>query len=210
MDKVIVFGGSFNPPTKAHLSLGIKAVEFAGATKLCFVPVGDKYGKESLLNSKYRVDMLNIIRDNNPHIDIAIELVEVSSNKNISTLDTLNVLRNKYKDAELYFLLGADNLMTINNWKSPEELLTNFKIIAVNRNGKDIKRILREDKFLNRYKENIIPMDIDKEIPISSTMIRNSVKNNDYRLKDYVDEEIIDYIKSNDLYKYKEEENRDE
>lgn len=198
MDKIVVFGGSFNPPTTAHLNLGLKAVEFVGAKTLCFLPVGDKYNKNTLINSKYRVEMLSILKEKHRNIDI--DLTEVNSFKNLSSIESLNILQEKYKRCKLYFLIGADNLMYLDKWERPEELLSKYNILAMRRNGFNIDDIVKENPLLNKYKTSIIAMDLDIDIFISSTMVRELVNSKD-DISEYIDKDVLHYIRHNNLYK---------
>lgn len=199
MGKVVVFGGSFNPPTKAHLNLGMWAVEFVEANKLCFLPVGDNYNKDTLIESKHRVSMLNILKNKFKNIQIDVDLTEVNSLENLNTIDSLNILQSKYLNDELYFLLGADNLNYLHEWKNADELLAKYKILAVRRDGFDIQDIVKQNPLLYKYKDNIVPISLENDIFISSTMVRESiVKGIDVR--DYIDEDIESYIRNNKLY----------
>ena len=47
--KIGFFGGSFNPPTIAHLDLVKKAIQKYQLDKVYFVPVNNFYKKEELL-----------------------------------------------------------------------------------------------------------------------------------------------------------------
>jgi len=58
--KIGFFGGSFNPPTKAHIELAQKVIEKYVLDKVIFVPMGDFYVKEGLASSKDRLNMLKL------------------------------------------------------------------------------------------------------------------------------------------------------
>ena len=60
MKKYAFFGGSFNPPTIAHKTLAIKAAEKLNLDKVFFVPVGDGYKKDGLIDEKHRFKMLQL------------------------------------------------------------------------------------------------------------------------------------------------------
>lgn len=202
MDKIIVFGGSFNPPTKAHLDLSIKALESIKADKFCFVPVGDKYNKSGLEKSEYRVNMLNIACNKIKDYNLEVDLTEVNALKNFNTIDTLRVFKEKYGEStDIYFLLGADNLLYLNEWNEAEEIIRNFKILAVRRDGYDIPGIVKNNSLLNKYKKNIVEINLDTEMLISSTMVRELIEKDDDLVDNYIDIDVKEYILKNNLYR---------
>ena len=202
MGKIVVFGGSFNPPTRAHYELGLKALEFLDGDRLCFVPVGDKYSKDGLIESKHRVNMLNLLCDNHNNECVDVDLTEVNAQGNLNTINTLRILGEKYNNATLYFLLGADNLLHLTEWHKAEEILRDYKILAIKRDGYSIKDIIKHKGLLTKYKDNIIEVDIKEEMMISSTMVRKMIVSKDESVIRYINENVNKYIQENNLYKY--------
>ena len=62
--KISFFGGSFNPPTYAHLNIAVDSLRKLNVDKLFFVPVGNTYKKPYLIDEKYRYEMLEIMCNN--------------------------------------------------------------------------------------------------------------------------------------------------
>lgn len=60
MEKIGFFGGSFNPPTNAHLEIAKTALEEMELDKVYFVPMGNTYKKPGLIDEKLRYEMLQI------------------------------------------------------------------------------------------------------------------------------------------------------
>lgn len=202
MKKIVAFGGAFNPITKAHFDLGIKALEFIKADKLCFVPVGDKYYKPELEKSNHRVKMINILCNKFNEHNVEVDLTEVNAKRNYNTIDTLRALKDKYGgDSEIYFLMGADNLLHLVDWHNVEEILRDYKILTVKRFGYDIEEIVNSKKLLYKYKHNIIEVDIKEELMISSTMVRELICKNDKSIDNYIDLDVKRYIVENNLYR---------
>lgn len=202
MSKIVVFGGAFNPITKAHFDLGIKALEIIDGDKLCFIPVGDKYNKPGLEKSDHRVNMINILCDKVDNYNVEVDLTEVEATRNFNTIDTLRVLKEKYgEESTIYFLLGADNLLYLNEWHSAEEILSDYKILAVKRDGYDIEGIIRSKELLFKYRENIKEVNIEEELAISSTMVRELISKKDDLVDKYIDVDVKEYILKNNLYR---------
>ena len=191
--KIGIFGGSFNPPHKMHKTIAIELIKKHYVDKVIFVPTGSKYKyKNNLLSDKVRLEMLELMcRDNN---NLEVSDYELKEHV-VYTYETLNYFRNKYKDDEIYFICGTDNLSYIDKWERGEDILSNNKLLVIKRNTFDINTLLEKYKD---YKDNIIVTDI-KESEISSTKIREMIYNNK-RVNDYLDEKVSAYIIRNSLY----------
>ena len=191
--KIGIFGGSFNPPHKMHKTIAIELIKKHYVDKVIFVPTGSKYKyKNNLLSDKVRLEMLELMcRDNN---NLEVSDYELKEHV-VYTYETLNYFRNKYKDDEIYFICGTDNLSYIDKWKKGEDILSNNKLLVIKRNTDDINTLLEKYKD---YKDNIIVTDI-KENEISSTKIREMIYNNK-RTEDYLDDSVYSYIRENNLY----------
>ena len=191
--KIGIFGGSFNPPHKMHKEIAIELIKKHYVDKVIFVPTGSKYKyKNNLLSDKVRLNMLELMCKDTNNLEVSdFELKDDV----VYTYLTLNYFKNKYKDDEIYFICGTDNLSYIDKWKRGEYILSNNKLLVIKRDTFDINTLL--DKYKD-YKDNIIVTDI-KENEISSTKIREMIYNNK-RVKNYLDNKVLDYIIRNKLY----------
>ncbi len=192
--KIGIFGGSFNPPHKMHKKIALELIKKHYVDKVIFVPTGNKYKyKNNLLSDNIRLEMLKLMCIDNEKLEVSdYELKE----QVVYTYETLDYFKNKYKDDEIYFICGTDNLSYIDKWKKGEYILSNNKILVIKRNTDDINTLLNKYKD---YKDNIIVTDI-KENEISSTKIREMIYNNK-RAEVYLDKKVYLYIKENNLYK---------
>ena len=192
--KIGIFGGSFNPPHKMHKKIAIELIKKHYVDKVIFVPTGSKYKyKNNLLSDKVRLEMLELMcRDNN---NLEVSDYELKEHV-VYTYETLDYFKNKYKDDEIYFICGTDNLSYIDKWKKGEDILSNNKLLVIKRNTDDINILLEKYKD---YKDNIIVTKIE-ENEISSTKIREMIYNNK-RAEDYLDESVYSYIRENNLYR---------
>lgn len=191
--KIGVFGGSFNPPHKMHLNIGLELVNKQYVDKVIYVPTGSKYKyKNNLLPDKNRLEMLELLTKNQEYLDVNdYELKD----EVVYTCETLAYFKELYPNDEIYFICGADNLSYIDKWKNGEKILNNYKIIAMKRKGEDIEELLK--KFVD-YQNNIIVADVEQQ-DISSTDIREKLKNNENVL-DVLDKDVYEYIRKNKLY----------
>lgn len=191
--KIGIFGGSFNPPHKMHLEIGIQLVNKQYVDNIIYVPTGNKYKyKNNLLPDKNRLEMLEILTKKYNYLDVSdYELKD----EVVYTCETLAYFKEVYPADDIYFVCGADNLSYIDKWKNGEEILSNYKILVMKRKGEDIEELL--EKFKD-YKNNIVVADIEQQ-DISSTDVRERLKNKDEVL-DVLDKEVYEYIRKNKLY----------
>ena len=196
MKKYGFFGGAFNPPTFAHINLANQAVVDFKLDKVFFVPVGNTYKKEGLIDEIHRFNMLKEITYNEDYLDV----LDIELNKSVEykAIDILNIIKNEYLKDELYFLMGGDNFDKISTSKSANELLKNFNFIIFDR---DIShtQILENNRLLMDYIDNFYFIENIKYKDINSKSVREHIKNNQ-DVSSYIPNEVIDYIKENNLY----------
>ena len=197
-DRIIIFGGTFNPPTRAHLDIATEALYYLDAEKVLFIPVSDLYKKDDVEISYHRVNMLNLAIGNFRRLEI--DFTEVDSVKLTYTYETVEKIKSQYQDKELFLLIGADNLEDFKNWKNQRSIMENCSLLVVNRNNSSIDEIIESNEILTEFKDKIIEAPIE-EIEISSTEVRNRIASGELEgLENLVDKEVIDYIVENKLY----------
>ena len=192
--KIGIFGGSFNPPHNMHTDIANYIINQQYVDKVVFVPTGSKYAyKNNLVEEEHRLNMLQILSDKNKNIMVSD--YELKSEV-VYTIDTLKYFKELYPGDEIYFICGLDNFSYIEKWKNGEEILNNYKIIVINRDGNNLNELL--DKF-NEYKENIIVSNMEMK-DISSTYIRENIEDI-AKVRDFIDKDVLRYIQENNLYR---------
>lgn len=197
-DRIVIFGGTFNPPTRAHLDIATEALYYLDAEKVLFVPVSDLYKKDDVEISYHRVNMLNLAIGNFRRLEI--DFTEVDSVKLTYTYETVEKIKSQYQDKELFLLIGADNLEDFKNWKNQRSIMENCSLLVVNRNNSSIDEIIESNEILTEFKDKVIEAPIE-EIEISSTEVRNRIASGELEgLENLVDKEVIEYMVENKLY----------
>lgn len=196
--KLIVYGGSFNPPSFAHITLAKQLIHGIEADMLLFLPVGDHYKKNGLISANHRVNMLKLACNDSKNLQVS--LIEIQAEKRLYTIETLDMIREIYKNYEIFFVMGMDNLRDICNWKEYERLFREYKIIVMNRASDTLNKVFKDIPHLKCYKDNIIQIVGLLQTDISSTLIRKYISENK-PIKHLTTKEISKYIKDNKLYK---------
>lgn len=198
-NKIVVYGGSFNPPLNSHFSIAQQVLnQFEEVEKIIFVPVNKSYGKSGLEESTHRYNMLKLVIDKNEKFDLSD--IDMHVDRSLYTIEILEKMKNKYKDKDICFLIGSDNLKIISNWVSGEEIISNYTIFVMERDNDNVEDIIKSDKLLNCYKENIIKINEDIKSNYSATYVRSQIKKGK-SVRYLLPDEIYEYIEENKLYR---------
>ena len=165
--------------------------------KILIVPTGISPHKNYGINTSDRVEMVKLsIKDND---NLELELYEANSNNVCYTIDTLKYLKAKHPEDELFFIIGTDNLIDIENWKDVDQYYIYTKILLADRltDNIDVSSTIKHLK--SEYNLDVYEVDTPI-IEISSTEIRTKVDQNK-SIKYMCTAKVVDYIENNRLYK---------
>ncbi|XP_073035375.1 nicotinamide/nicotinic acid mononucleotide adenylyltransferase-like [Primulina eburnea] len=212
---VLVAAGSFNPPTFMHLRYFELARDALNLQGFCVIggyisPVNDAYKKKGLVHAQHRVTTCDLAcRSSN---FIMVDSWEASQDTYQRTSIVLSRVRTSLCErADVYpmslkvmLLCGSDLLesFTIPEVWIREQVKTickDFGLVCISRDGQDIENIILNDDTLNQLKDNI--KIVDEVVPsrISSTGLRDCISRVQ-SVKYLTADEVIDYIKQNNLY----------
>ena len=196
---IAIFGGSFNPPINSHCLLAKQIIEkCSDIEKLIFVPVSTKYQKSKLASDEHRYNMLKLICKKEDKLEVSN--IELAQDKQLYTIETLDLLKKQYgENYEIWFVMGTDNLKQIGDWYNKERLLEEYRVIVLEREEDRLEDLIKENKLLEKYKESLIKIDGIDKIFLSSTMIRDKIKNGE-SIEEYINRDVLEYIKDNKLY----------
>ncbi len=192
--RIGLFAGTFNPIHNGHLIIAETALSQFNLDKIYFLPSGNPPHKESNLihkNHRYQMTLL-AIQDNARFFISPLEM----SPKFKFSYQTISFFAQKYKNDELFFILGLDAFLEIKNWKKGLNLLNMCKFIVMSRFEKTSLKLKSEFK---KYAQNLFFVN-DLDVNISSTLIRERIKNN-LSIKYLTPEIVKNYIYENELYK---------
>ena len=200
MEKVGIMGGTFNPIHLGHLLIAEEARAAFGLDQVLFIPNASpphKKGRDTV-SGEHRINMVKLALENNPHFRICT--IESFGQRDAEyTANTLKNLRKLFPDYEFYFITGADALIDMNKWKSPEEIFSQCKVITTMRPGKNTDELdLAVANLKSAYNASISIMKMPA-VDISSTQIRNRVKSGE-SIKYLVPDAVREYIFEENLY----------
>ena len=148
---IAIFGGTFDPIHKGHILVAELAIKELNLDKLIFVPTykspfkkkGNKY------NRTHNFNMIEkILIDKSEISDFEIKRKGTSY-----TIDTIKFFKNKYKDSNLFLLIGTDHTNRLHKWKDIEEISELCQIVTFNRKGKIFKENFKKYNCIKIHNE---------------------------------------------------------
>ena len=162
--KIGILGGTFDPPHKGHLYISKVALKKMRLKKVLWaVTKKNPLKNKPYLKIKERIKLSKQIVKKNKKISIKYFDEKISST---NTFNLLNYIKKRTK-ADLFFLMGADNLKNLHKWKNWRKIPKLAKIVIFPRNNYSQNPIVT--KSLN--KKDLIYIK-SKKINISSSIIR--------------------------------------
>jgi len=133
--KIGIYGGSFDPVHTGHLLVAQAAVEELGLDKLFFIPAAQSpfkpESKPAPASVRLRLLRLALAGRTNCEIDGQ----EIRRGGVSYTVDTLRGCAKKFPNAELFYLIGADHVAKLNEWREPGELARLAEFVVIPRPG---------------------------------------------------------------------------
>ncbi len=166
-NKIGILGGSFDPAHKGHLAISKEAKKRLKLKKIIWaVTKKNPFKKQSNSNITERIQNCKKFTKSYAFIEIKFFEKTIKSNR---TIDLINYLKKNGK-FEIYFLMGADNLINFHKWHKWKKISQNCKIIVFDRQGYK-KKSLNSLSFkrLNGKNLNFIKF---KKVNISSSQLR--------------------------------------
>lgn len=197
--RIGILGGTFNPVHMGHLFMAEYAREEMDLDMIMFIPTGVPYMKNNkeILPSDIRMKMLDMSIASNPYFITSD--IEIRREGNTYTYETLEELHALYPEADLFFIVGADCLFTIEKWYQAQRIFDNCILLAANRNDVPQDELYEKKLFLEKqFHAKVVLLNIP-QMDISSTSVRDNVKNNK-SIRYMVTDEVYDYIIRNNYY----------
>lgn len=165
--RIGMLGGTFDPVHNTHLDIARTALKEARLDAVLFVVSARPPHKVggTFATPEQRMAMVRAALDGEECMDASD--VEMNRDGPSYTGETLALLAERYRDAELVLILGLDSLADLPNWKDPESIMTHASIVAAPRPGENVDM---PDSLNGKY--TLLPF---PESDVSSTEIRRRV-----------------------------------
>ena len=167
-NKIGILGGTFDPPHIGHLHISKQSLKKLKLKKIIWIITKkNPLKKKPLLDKNTRIKLSKKLVSGNKKILVKY-YDDIVKSKN--TIDLLKYLKKKNKKSELFFMMGADNLINLHKWKNWKKITQLAKIIVFPRSKYSIKALNSvAAKKLEKNDWKYIPI---KKIDISSSLIK--------------------------------------
>ena len=185
-----IFGGSFDPVHTGHLLVAQAAIEELQLTRLFLIPAACSPFKldQQPTPAAQRLAMLRLAFAGKT--DCEVDDLEIQRGGTSFTIDTVRHFAQKFIGAKLFYLIGADNVPKLNQWREANELATLAEFVVIPRPG-DTPRPL-PSPFQGRYLTGF-------PFGVSASQIRARVRAG-LPLEPLVPTAVAQHIRNNRLY----------
>lgn len=191
MNRVGIFGGTFDPIHNGHLITAQSVKEIRNLEKIIFIPAyispHKQHAKAS--NAKHRLNMLKLALDEIPFFECSD--FEIKQHTISYTIDTLREFKKHYDKIDL--IIGYDNIFQFHTWKDPDEIFKLANVVVLKRKSS------HPIDYVDKYVESAHFVET-RGIEISATDIRNRVHAG-LPIYYLVPDKVLEYINKNYLYK---------
>lgn len=199
MQRIGIYGGTFNPPHLGHLRAAQYAREALKLDRLFLVPTHSaphKVMPEGSPTPEQRSQMLRIAVAGTSALEVSdAELIREGASY---TCDTVEQFRKEYPDAELFLLMGTDMLLSFESWKNAQYIAQNVTLVAFCRGERGEGDALKQAaEHLESLGARVILLENDVT-PISSTQLRRLLAFS--CAEAFLPDGVGDYIRENGLY----------
>lgn len=213
MNKIALFGGSFDPVHLGHVACVQHLVEKMDFSKVVLIPTGQNPLKVDRVpaSKEDRLKMLKLaIRDYAD--DITVDEEEVSQNSPSFSFETLERYQENHSPEEIFMVMGLDSFSEFDQWKNFEEIIKMTNLLVVSRppyrrpfGVEDLPKGLQP--HVHSYDRGFALLDSGRTIEfvtiktedISSTEVRKKLKSGK-NLDSLIDIDVERYIVENEVY----------
>jgi nicotinate-nucleotide adenylyltransferase len=213
-NKILLFGGTFNPIHYGHLIMAQEAVEALSFDEVVLIPSATPPHKTDVLNVHHRLQMAKLATYSVDYFKVSD--IEKQREGPSYTYDTVMHFREEFPDSDIYWLIGTDSIPELKTWYKIKELVNECRFVIAERDpykyykgeNSDLFSFISKEcqTFLEKdYIDHFVPL-VNSVIEISSTDIRHRIeKNEKYAVRFLIPDKVEQYIYDNNIYRNKQE-----
>lgn len=193
--RIGILGGTFDPPHAGHLALAKAAIETLELDEVLFMPASRNPLKHKpVASAKQRLAMTQVLIKDEPKM--AVSDLEISRGGQSYAVETLEELQ-AVQPADYWFIVGADALKDLTQWKNPDRLLKLCRLAVAVRppQTETMVRAHIPEEYRDRVDLlNMAPMEI-ASFDIRDRLARRRPVGSSFPAA------LLDYVEKNKLYR---------
>jgi nicotinate-nucleotide adenylyltransferase len=199
MERIGVLGGTFNPVHLGHIHLALEFCDRLALSRVLLIPTQSPPHKHEdwLAPAEQRLEMCRIAASALPRIEVSD--IEIKRGGTSYTVDTLRALSAQEGDARLFFIMGADMFLTLENWKSFDEIARLADLCATARRDGELHDLEDYARSLEARYGARCHIESISVVEVSSTRIREAVSRGE-DAGGLLPAGVYEFIRANRLY----------
>lgn len=173
MERIGIYGGTFNPPHIGHIQGAIQAKSTLGLDRLLLIPTGIAPHKRlpaDMASGEDRLSMLKLATAGIPGVEISD--LELRREGLSYTYETVHQLHEANPKAQLYLIMGTDMFLCFESWKNCDYLLKHTTLAVMYRGEPGEQQTVEAQQEVLKGQGAKVKLVKNEAIPTSSTELR--------------------------------------
>ncbi|MEL6825775.1 MAG: nicotinate (nicotinamide) nucleotide adenylyltransferase [Pseudomonadota bacterium] len=162
--RIGLFGGSFDPPHSGHVHVAETAMRRLALDQVWWFPTPGNPLKEAPSDYAARFEAVEDLTRQNRKFRVS----DVEKRLSLRyTIDLVNLLKQRCREAQLVWIMGGDSLMTFHYWKDWRALTELVPVAVVARPGFEL--VARASPFAKRLQHRRLPDHAARVLPMKAS-----------------------------------------
>ncbi len=199
MERIGIYGGTFNPPHLGHIQAAKAAVQALDLTRLLLIPDNIAPHKELPPGSpapEQRLEMLRLATQDAPELEVSD--LELRREGVSYTFETVLALSEQYPEAQLFLLMGTDMFVSFDTWKNTDIILSHAALGVLCRGDKGEQEAIAEKAAQLTNQGARVELVNNPVLAISSTQLRRLIAFD--CAEPFLPKPVAEYIRQHGLY----------
>lgn len=198
--KVALFGGSFDPPHRGHVEPIRDAARALGLERVIYLPTAHPPHKPErrFAPAHARYTMVEFALLNEPRLFASPH--ELTPGKAAYTIETLEFFSAELREAELFYIVGADSFLSFHTWRRWREIPALARLLVLPRPGFDERRF-EEAEAGTLLGDGGAQLLSASRVDLSSTALRATLAAAEEPPAGALSPLVLDYIRKYNLYR---------
>lgn len=195
--KILLFGGTFDPPHKGHMNNLQAAMDCVQPDKVIVMPAGiPPHKKASTTDAALRLAMCECFTALSPKVEVSDW--EVRQGGRNYSVNTVEMLHSRYPADSLYMCVGSDMLLGFTRWYRWQDILRMTALVVESRETGDAAALHAAAENLRRHGATVLLAQA-QAFPCASSDIRSGRVPRS-RWEEVLPPNVIQIVKDNGLY----------